>query len=281
MKGFFATALALAFVLAACTDSANKTDNFNTQAEAEAAVAQNEATIGLAVELALLAVQQTGFDGSFTGGVPLFKNSTGKRTRFNRPMDDTTTYNSTTGWWTYEEHETEVEEDGTYNLDVLFQLRFTPRDLIGLPTDATDQMEYVADVDWDFDGTDGDFIFSYLSELVFTGLAAFNDTTGDAVMNGSTDFDWEITSGAGQQSFSFEYTYDIDYNSVAFANGADYPQSGSVDFVVRLNITPNIEGFDEYNVAGTITFDGDNTATLVFGGWNFVINLDTGDITPA
>lgn len=280
MKGFLATVLVFALLLTACSDSANKTENFSTQTEAEAAVGQNEAIIGLAVELALLAVQQTSFDGSFTGDVPLFKNSAGKRTRFNRPLNDTTTYDASTGWWTYEENETNVEEDGTYTLDALFQLRFTPRDLTGLPTDATDQMEYIADVDWDFDGTDGDFIFSYLSELTFTDLAGFNASTGDAVMNGSTDFDWEIASGAGQQSFSLEYTYDIDYNSVAFANGGDYPQSGSVDFVVHLNITPNVEGFDEYNVVGTITFDGDNTASLVFGGWNFVINLDTGDITP-
>ncbi len=281
MKKLIVTITVLVFALAACTDSATKTKNFATQAEAQSAIDDNGAAIALAVELALLAVEQTNFDGAFSGDIPLFKNSAGKRLRFNRPLDDTATYNGTTHWWTFQQHEEEAVTDGTQTLDVLLQLRFTPRDAFGLANELTDQMEFKSNVDYVISTTGSDFIIQYDSDLNFSGLMGFRAATGNAIMNGTTNFGFELSSTSQQQSLSFEYNYDIDYNNVTFASDGEYPLSGTVDFVVGLNVTPNVQGIDEYNVAGTITFDGDNTAALVFGGFNFVINLDTGEITAA
>ena len=56
-----------------------------------------------------------------------------------------------------------------------------------------------------------------------------------------------------------------------------YPQSGIIEFTLKFDY--DIQGVKDYTVKGKITFNGNNTATFEFGGYNFTINLATGTIS--
>lgn len=270
-----------ALLVFGCTSGGGKsTENFGTATDAQTAATQNSAYIQMAAELALLAVDEADFDGSFDGMLFL-KQRADQKSGLRKPLDGEATYNSSTGWWTFEETETETEGDETLTTDVLLKLRFTERDIAGLATANTDMMEYTADASATSTSPDASFVFSYDADLTFTGLAGYNAETGSATLNGSSNMGFEISAGSGAQSFTYEFRYEIDYHNITFSHDNDYPEGGGVDFTVELNLDPNVPGVDEYYVAGTITFDGDNTALLHFGGYNFIINLDTGVITAA
>lgn len=252
-------------------DKGGGTSNFGSQSEADAAVQQNSAyiisTVTTAVATANLA---TTFDGGFGFG------GFGKASPGTLPTAMGGGYNSGTGWWTFDT--TYADTTGDFSLS--YQLRFTPRGVDGLPTEATNQMEYGFDVSLDYDEETGSLVLDYNGDMDVTGVSGYNAGTGNATINGSWNNGISIVTSSGQ-TYTFEYVYAIDYNALVVSPTATYRiQSGSIEFVLRYDITPNIQGFEEYNVAGTITFDGTRYADLEIGGYHYIIDLQTNTISP-
>lgn len=274
VNAFFLSLVVASFVaFNSCgDDKGGGTSNFGSQADADAAVNQNSAYIISTVTTAIATANlSSDFNGSFgLGGF-------GKASSVNSPRVMGGGYNSGTGWWTFDTTFTDAEGNFSYS----YQLRFTPRGVNGLPTDATNQMEYGFDVSLDYDETNGSLVFDYNGDMDLTGVAGFNAGTGNATINGSWSYSISVVTTSGQ-TYTFEYVYSIDYNALVVSPTATYPiQSGSIGFVLRYDITPNIQGFEEYNVAGTITFDGTRYADLEIGGFHYIIDLQTNTISPA
>lgn len=133
----------------------------------------------------------------------------------------------------------------------------------------------------DMDEDNSTLTFDYAGDMDMTGVSGYNAGTGNATVNGNWNYEIGVVTTSGQ-TYTFEYLYAIDYNALVISPTAQYEmQSGSIGFTLRYDITPNIQGFDEYNVAGTITFDGTRYADLEFGGYHYIIDLLNHTITPA
>lgn len=270
------------FAFIGCGDDEPGTTNFDTQQEAMTAWnAGASSQMFIAYQLALTTAQQgISFSGDFDdiGGIFL-KRTKGFR-KFNTSMANGYQGN---GLWIFD---TTFTEEGSGDFDLHFELDFDQFDANGYPNAQTNTVDYAMNLAWDFSEVgEGTFIYNYDVDLNLTGIQGYRAETGNATLNGTAGFGINLETPAqqGQPAYDFEYSYSIKFNSIAIAPGDDaYPiESGSIEFTYKYGIDPNVQGFEEFNVKGKITFDGDNTAILEFGGFTFTLNLDTGDITPA
>lgn len=270
------------FAFVGCGEDESGPTNFDTQEEAITAWnGAAESQMGLAYQLALTIAQQgVSFTGDFDdiGGIFL-KRTKGFR-KFNASMANGYQGN---GLWTFD---TTFTEEGSGDFDFHYEIDFDHFDANGYPNDQTNAFDYGLNLAWDFsEAGEGTFIYNYDVDLNVSGIQGFSNATGNAVVNGTAGFgiNIETTSQPGQPTYDFEYSYGIKFISLTIAPGEDpYPlESGSIEFTYKYGVDPNIPGFEETNVKGKITFDGDDTAILEFGGFTFTLDLDTGDITPA
>lgn len=192
-------------------------------------------------------------------------------------------YNPSTGWWTF----AYTYNSGSFwNANVQMKYRYTPRDGNGHATNTTDKTEYMYDynVDADTSYNSGGYNISYsmnfkmLSDMVVTGMVAYNGGTGNLHLNGNHEYGYDYRVSAAGQSVKYIYSLKFKYLDVQLAPTGNYPASGTIQFTVKRDFNPEVQQLPNYTVTGTITFDGDNTATLTLGGQTFQLNLDTGDI---
>lgn len=273
------------FAFIGCGDDEPGTTNFDTQQEAmdewNSGALGSGNQMDYAYQLALLAVEMANdFSGDFDdlGDVFLLK-----KNGFHKPDASMANGYQGNGLWTYDTTFTDSDEltVGTYTYHVALTLldHFTEQ---GLPTSQTDGANLEGNFVWELDYlTTSDASFSYDFNVGVTGLSGFRAATGNATLNGDLIFLITSTSTGQGENYSFEYRYNISFDNLVVAPDDSYPlESGSINFTSKLSIDPNVQGFEEFNVKGKITFDGDNTAILEFGGFTFTLNLDTGDITP-
>lgn len=201
----------------------------------------------------------------------------------NMKKDGDFIYNSGTGWWVYNY----LITSGTFwNGTVDVRYRFTPRDGSGLPTNLTDKTEYIYSflVDADTSFSNGGYTVNYsmnfnmLSDMDVTGMVAYDGNTGNLHLNGTHEYGYNYQTSVSSQTVKWIYTLKFTYADVQLSPTGDYPASGTISFTVKRAFTPEVQQLPNYYVAGSITFDGDNTATLILGGQTFQLNLDTGNI---
>ncbi len=251
-------------LLVACGDDDEKTTKFASQAEADAAVEANSDVIEGAYEGAIEAINEAvNFDGTMNfGGFKKSKMKMGKIAGGG--------YNAGTGWWTWD---TTFTEQGM-NMSYIYQMRFTPRDGNGFPNNTTDKAEYKASLSENGDDAD----MSLNANMVIAGLVGYQNQTGNATVNGS----FNVTASSTEQQYTFEFLYKWAYKSLVISPAATYPvQSGSIEFTIKYDLRPRVQGFEGYYIAIKITFNGTRYASMTFGGYNYTIDLETGTITPA
>ncbi len=278
--------MSVSFVMfVSCGDDGGggSTSNFGTQTEANNAVTAMDGQGAIDMPLAAADEALSLAAGS---AVKMFK---GKENPIRKSSDEDFIYNSGTGWWTWQYSYIYSFFRGT----ISHQYRFTPRDADGTPTSSTDQMEYMYDYDFDADTsisqngatTTMDLTWKYNADMDVTGIVAHHASTGNLHLNGESGFEYKyiIRTVYGGQSYTQKmiYTAEYDFNDIQLANGGNYPASGTIVFKVKRDFTPEVQDLPNFYVAGSITFDGDNTATLTVGGYSYTINLDNGTITPA
>ncbi len=231
------------------------TNDFGSQAEAQQAYNASLAYTTLAVSEveAAAALAQ-----SFTG-IALGKARGSKGTANTEFI-----YNASTGYW-----------EATYNEGIAgftgtIKLRFDPSDANHLPDNTTNTMQYIVDFGYSSSEQGFDYDWSYASDMTATGIAAYRGGTGNLVIDGTTSFDIE---GVYSNVYSLLYRYDISINDVTFSPTNDYPLSGTIDFTLRYEQDPESPQYPNFNISGTITFDGDNTVVVTFGGFDFVLTI--------
>ena len=240
-----------------CSSDNPSTRNFGSQAEADAAVASSQAQIQLAVNDVM--------------------NLSSTAASFGLTKTTAYAYDASTGWW----RNTSMSSSGGYTYHYDYQHRFTPRNTDGTPTSETNQFEYK--YDYDFSGSTSGLTYelTYASDYSCTGLSGYRAGTGDLVVNGSSDISYDWGGDYAGQTIKYQYDYSNDYRGVTFSPDVQYPTSGIINFTSTFNYDPNNDYLPDYHVSGKISFNGDNTATLEFGGYLYLINLTTGSITPA
>ncbi|MCK6543278.1 hypothetical protein L6Q79_11425 [bacterium] len=252
-------------------DDELKPEKFATQEEAMTAFSNNQYNMQDAYH-------SVGDAIDYTGGVSVGAVKTEKKKKTNRAM--TWAYDASTGWWS---DANQYSGEG-YNESYEWKIRYSPRDANGQPTETTDKMEYKYDVDLE-SGTSGNMLeLSTDQDITLTNIDEFNAETGNLIINGSNNLSWKMAYAYELYSYSYEYVHKYKYNSIAASPTDSYPQSGSVSFTIKSNFEGDgVEGDPEalnYYIEAKITFDGDNTAILEFGGYSFTLNLDSFSITP-
>ncbi|MBL7959541.1 hypothetical protein JNL27_04805 [bacterium] len=198
-------------------------------------------------------------------------------------------------FWTYSSSEDTTFNDTTLSgiatislsADMLYKVRFTDRDNFGFPTATTELMEWIADFSFNTtstgNGATTSFGISFDSDMDVNGIAGFNAGTGNLTIDGSGHQNFNLSSTSSQSSFEYDYQTSHNINSFALSPTGNYPESGTISFIAKRNVTPAVlqQVFPNFNVSGTITFNGTNIAVLEIGGYTFYINLDTEIITPA
>jgi len=272
----------------------NKTDftEFSTPQEADSVYSKNfennesgENPALLGAEAAMSAAEvAANFSGSLSLGfrTPFTGNRLSKSTGPNSLVYDLSTH-----FWVLDSTFVFENEhlDGT--VAVNGKVRFTPRNAFGMPTDETDRMEYMVTVDGEASGHEDSVNYhasiNYASDFDITGIAKFRADSGNITINGSTSASVNITATTNTQNVTITYSASHEVDHVVFRphheENHKYPLSGTIRFKVKH--ATSVQGDTEVNVEGTITFDGDNTAVMVFGGVTFMLNLDTGKVTLA
>lgn len=169
-----------------------------------------------------------------------------------------------------------------YNVAILAQVCFDTFNLLGRPTEATNQMDY--EVDFDFSGANpfegGSFAFDLglNRALQAMGIADYNSGNGNLILNGAADdyFDLSATSLEGSQSLSTDYSYTL--KNIAFQPDVDFPVTGIIEFSISFTATPPIPDYPNFSISGTITFDGSSIVVINFAGYTYSMNLVSGDI---
>ncbi|MCK6543279.1 hypothetical protein L6Q79_11430 [bacterium] len=253
-------------------DDAAKPEEFGTQEEALTALNANKSNMLLALDAAEGAIDAA-------SGFGLDKRSAYNSKKLNRAM--TYTYDASTGWWTDEY----TNSSGGYNYDYTWNIRFTPRDANGYSTDETSKMEYKYDYLYNGANTYYSYDMDLGADMTLTGVNAYRAATGNLVLNGTNAISYVWDYSYLTYDYTYDYSHKYTYKSLEISPDGDYPEGGSVSFTIRSKFEGEIgeEGGDalNYYVAGKITFDGDNTALLEFGGFSFILNLDTNEVTPA
>lgn len=259
-----------------CGDDEEKPTNFKSQAEADAFVTILEAddegeveTPGIfesAYDEILTSIDNaTEFDGTFGMGDFGKKKSLKK---IGKVLGRG--YNAGTGWWSFDT--TMTDEGLTWSH--LYQMRFTPRDGNGFPNSTTDKAEYKATLNANSTGFEMDFVYN----MTIAGLVGYRGETGNATINGY----FNTTMSINEEQTENEAIVKFNYNSLVVSPTATYPiQSGSMGFTMKFDMSPKPQGFDGFYIAAEITFNGTRYASMTFGGWNYTIDLQTGEITPA
>lgn len=257
MKKFMRLSAALSvLIFVSCGGGGGEgTSNFGSKTEADAALAQSQAQITLAVNDVKNVASVAGSWGSA------------------KPL--AWTYDAGTGWWS----NVYSSSGGGYTYNYDYRHRFTPRDANGYATEATDKMEYGYEYSYDGSSAGYSYILEYISDIECTGISGYRASTDNLTVNGSSDIDYDFDFSYGETDYSYEYEYHTTYKNVEFTHGTAYPVGGSITFTTRFKLTPAVQGVDNYYVSGKITFTGGNTATLEFGGYTYTINLVTGVIS--
>ncbi len=264
--------LAAVIAFAGCATTTDGPINFSSQAEADNAVALNQFYIISLVDLSVATAEEaTDFNGSFND-ILFFKSK--QRLQKTRTAK-ATIYDPSTGFWSY-------DSTSGDSVSIHYKIKFTPRGTNGLPTTATTDMTYSADVSGRQSEETGPLTFHGNAAIDMTGIAAYRNATGNAALNGSFDFGIGIDEMQGLQTLSLDFVFGVTFNTLAISPTAAYPlQSGTIDFTLRFELTPSSPGFTNYFVGGTLTFDGTHIVKLAIGGFNYNIDLDTEIITPA
>lgn len=267
----------------ACEDKKKDAVEFGTASEAQQSYQQLEdgETDPLEIVNKVLdaAVLSETFDGTSSFGKKRF----GKKQSLLKGQSIQFTYDSGSGYWTLD---ADTTENGV-NISLFHRVRYTPRGLFGFATELTDRMEYETNID--IDGLvveEGDSVqvdLSYSEDYDIQSDLPFVSDTNFITITGKTTASSQFTA----DGFTVTASYRYDVESLRLFgpfneddDEVDYPQSGSLDFTVEYDVIgPNLTA--DYFVGGKITFDGDETALLEYGGHTFILNLDDGTITPA
>jgi hypothetical protein len=286
-------AVSLVF-FAACSTDDEKDESTLTQAQADAAIEDNAAAIAAIANL--VGTQASAAAGGNVSELEvdddlffLLLFGFGKRGvdglekmgTMSPMQDDDGFFYDGNGCWTIDYDSTDVEEG--ISVSILAQLCFDAWDLLGGPTEATNQMTYT--IDFDLSGSssseEGSFSFDLGvdRDLNVTGISGYNAETGNLVVNGNDDesISLNVTSPNGSQSVALNYSYAI--NDVTVSPVNEYPLSGSINFSIGFSANPPIQDYPNFTVAGTITFDGSNVVGVTFAGFTYSLNLLTGQIS--
>lgn len=288
LKRMSCVTLALcAFVVLSCEDSGKKPIEFATQTEAEQSYEQLESSQTDPLEVVNKVLDAAVLSESFDGSAEFGKRRLGKRQALRKGQSISFVYDSNTGYWTLD---ADTTEDGL-NLSLFYRVRYTPRGIFGFATELTDRMEYETQVNIDgtvtdtsdVDTTSVDVDLEYSENYDIQSDEPFVTNTNFITITGTTRATSQYVVEGLTATASF--SYDVDALKIfGPLNDAEeepeYPLSGTLAFTVDYSITGSgING--SYFVEGRITFDGDNTAILEYGGHLFTLNLDDGSITPA
>lgn len=259
---------------------------FTTSAEAEASYEQLQGSQSDPVEVVNKVLEAASLSESFDGSADVGKRRIGKRSSLKKVQSFSFTYDGNTGYWTLD---ADTVENGA-NISLFYQVRYTPRSIFGFATEFTDRMEYETTVHIDgvvSDTTDTtitsvDVDLNYSENYDIQSDEPFVTNTNFITITGSTGA--TSTFEANDITVTADYQYDVSalkifgpYNDAE--EEPEYPESGSIHFTVDYSLTgTNFSA--SYFVEGTITFDGDNTALLEYGGHSFILNLDDGSVTP-
>lgn len=261
----------LAFAISCGGDDELQPEKFSTQEEAMTAFSNNQYNLQAAYQSVDDAID-------YTYGVSVGSAKTEQKKKLKRAM--TWAYDASTGWWS----DSYAYTDEYYDESYAWKIRYTPRDATGQPTETTDKMEYKYNVDLE-SGGDGNMLdLSTDQDITLTNIDEFNAETGNLIINGSNNFSWKMAYSYELYSYSYEYLHKYKYSSIEGSPTSSYPQSGSVSFTIKSHFEGDeVEGDSEelnYYIEAKITFDGDETALLEFGGYTFTLDLDSFSITP-
>jgi hypothetical protein len=282
---------------AACSSDDEKDEPKLTQAQADEAIQDNAEAIAAVANLVGYQARAAATNGEVTqleidqGLFLLFLGGFGKRGvdglekmgEINPLNGDDGFFWNGNGCWTIDYDTTDVYEGYSISLSILAQLCFDTWNLLGGPTETTNQMTYM--IDFDVSGSfpldQGSFLFDLGvdRDLTVTGISDYNSGTGNLVVNGSDDenFNISVTSPNGSQSVALNYSNTV--NAVTIVPLADYPASGIINFSIGFSANPPIPDYPNFTVAGTITFDGSNVVGVTFAGFTYSLNLLTGQIS--
>jgi hypothetical protein len=275
------------FVVLSCEDSAKKPIEFATQTEAEQSYEQLESSQTDPLEIVNKVLDAAVLSESFDGSAEFGKRRLGKRQALRKGQSISFVYDSNTGYWTLD---ADTTEDGL-NLSLFHRVRYTPRSILGFATELTDRMEYETQVNIDgtvtdtsdVDTTSVDVNLEYSENYDIQSDEPFVSNTNYITITGTTNATSQYSVEDVTVTASFRYDADALKIFGPFNDAEEepeYPSSGVLAFTVDYSITaPGVNG--SYFVEGRITFDGDNTAALEYGGHMFILNLDDGSITPA
>ncbi|MBX7150476.1 hypothetical protein K1X84_02465 [bacterium] len=287
-KNFITVLLCIFFIATGCDSDKKQPVEFSTQTEAEQSYEQLQSSQTDPLEIVNKVLEAASFSESFDGSADgLSKHRLGKRRTMMKANSVSFTYNSNTGYWTLD---ADTTENGV-NFSLFYKVRYTPRGLFGLATELTDRMEYETHVNVNgvvVDSSEGalgdsvDVTLDYSENYDIQSDEPFVTNTNFITITGSTSASSEFS--VAQLTATASYNYDVHALKIfgPFNDAEDepeYPESGSIHFTVDYSVTaPELSG--SYFIEGTITFDGDNTATLEYGGFTFILNLDDGTVTP-
>ncbi len=277
--------------ISACAEDQKTLSTFDTSAEAQESYEELEKSGVNPMEVMDQVFTSAGFSEEFDGSADIGIGSAVSKRRhagLAKTSSFSFIYDDATHYWTLDA-DTTVEG---ITWDLFYRVRFTPRNIFGLPSDSTKRMEYETVLG--ISGTLQDTTNAGILTLQAT-LSNNFDVQSDEPFVTNTNYltiigttgshsDFAYTLGVLTYEVSLDADYDVD-SLVIFgpANDLDdepeYPLSGSIGFTVDYDASgPNIS--ESYYVAGRITFDGDETAILEYGGFTFILNLETGEITP-
>ncbi len=268
------------FMFAGCKNNEDKPVNFSSQAEAQASLNQGGSEdISQIADLSTVEDLAKSFNGS--GSINFNKSRLNRSKNLNKKSSlQSFGYDPVTHYWSVD---TTVTEDGN-TIHIAGKVRFTNRNIFGLPTETTDMMEFSVDISANGSTDTSQLDLTAGQDFAVTGISNYRGSTGNLTINGSESFNYDLSLTTPNGNVALSADYSTSANAIVLSPISEYPLSGNIGFTSKWSVTAGNgidSGFQSHNVRGSITFDGTHIATLVYGGFTFYIDLDTDEITPA
>jgi hypothetical protein len=282
-----------AFFFNACTTDEKENERALTQDQADAAIQANAATIVGLVNLVSFHARSAATTGNVTsleidendyfGLVFEFgKYNTNGLPRTSEEAfakDGDEFFYDGNGCWSIDYDTTDVLTD--LGISILAQICFDIWNELGGPTENTTKMTYI--IDFGMNGSlsrdqeSASYNIGVDRNLTVGGISDYNANIGRLSLTGTIDesFDLTMTGPNGTQSITIDYSYNV--KSVEIHHG--YPQLGNIDFSIGLNADPVILDFPNFTINGSIGFNGSEIVGISFDGYNYSLNLTTGQIS--